>query len=97
MTGPSWELSAGMAIRSRRKATISTSYEWAAAAISEAITRHPFRVGQDGILRGDWQSPRGPSATRPADCQSAPHSGKPQTVLAILRGLGGRVQERQAG
>jgi hypothetical protein len=29
-------------------------------------------VGQDGILRGDWQSPRVPVANRHAACQAAP-------------------------
>jgi hypothetical protein len=34
-----------------------------------------FRVGQDGILRGDCQSPRGPIDNRPAGClpASLPH------------------------
>ena len=31
-------------------------------------------VGPDGIRRGDWQSPRGPIANRPAGCQPAPQS-----------------------
>jgi hypothetical protein len=34
-------------------------------------------VGQDGILRGDCQSPRGPIVNRPAGCLPAnlPHIG----------------------
>jgi hypothetical protein len=37
-----------------------------------------------------------PAGPRGYPCQPAPHSGKPQTVLAILQGRGGRVQVRQA-
>ena len=32
----------------------------------------------------------------PDMAESTSHSGKPQTVMAILRGRGGRVLERQA-
>jgi hypothetical protein len=31
-------------------------------------------VGQDGILRGDWQSPRVPVANRHAAFQAAPQT-----------------------
>jgi hypothetical protein len=34
-------------------------------------------VGQDGILRGDWQSPRGPIANRPADFDAATSAFSP--------------------
>jgi putative selenate reductase len=45
-------------------------------------------VGPDGIRRGDWQSPRGPSATRPADCQSAPQvcEGALLTIYGTIAG-----------
>jgi len=36
------------------------------------VRKGAISVGQDGILRGDWQSPRVPVANRHAACQAAP-------------------------
>jgi len=41
-------------------------------------------VGQDGILRGDWQSPRVPIANRHAGCHTA---NLPHMVLQVRRRL----------
>jgi len=59
-------------------------------------------VGQNGNPRAGWQPVLdGRRVTNPADpgypCKAAPHSGKPQRVVAILRGRGGRVPGRPGG
>src|ERR1039458_8604329 len=41
-------------------------------ASTVTVRKGAIPVGQDGILRGDWQSPRVPVANRHAACQAAP-------------------------
>src|ERR1039458_1602432 len=41
-------------------------------ASTVTVRKGSISVGQDGILRGDWQSPRVPVGNRHAACQAAP-------------------------
>ena len=47
----------------------NTSFGASAANVSKGA----ISVGQEGILRGDWQSPRVPVANRHAACQAVSH------------------------
>jgi len=44
-------------------------------------------VGQDGILRGGWQPPRGPIVNRPAACQAAPQAVAFEDAELLLSAL----------
>jgi len=44
-------------------------------------------VGQDGILRGGWQTPRGPIVNRPAACQAAPQAVAFEDAELLLSAL----------
>jgi hypothetical protein len=52
------------------------------------VRKVAISVGQDGILRGDWKSPRVPVANRHAAYQAAPQKdnfARPQTNIRIAR------------
>jgi hypothetical protein len=59
------------------------------ALLATDIHENPCRssVGQDAILRGDCQSPRGPIDNRPTGCLPAnlPHVGAFDAVSIVVR------------
>src|ERR1035438_6966329 len=71
-------------------------------ASTVTVRKGAISVGQDGILRGDWQSPRVPVANRHAACQAAPQTvfrgqGTSGFNLTHYRpGRRGRSQNRRA-
>jgi hypothetical protein len=52
-----------------RDARFETKSAWQARTVRKGA----IAVGQDGILRGDWQSPRVPVANWHAACQAVAH------------------------
>jgi len=58
--------------------------------------RNPLALAGGGAVGKYWKQTYLAGCQPAAGCHPAPHSGKPQTVLAILRGRGGRIQGRQA-
>ena len=61
---------------------------WVTGSKKHFRSRPGFSVGQDGILRGDCQSPRGPIANRPAGCLPANLPTSPQVFHEIPRAEG---------
>jgi len=55
-----------------RLATLQDFVDFVWEAGTVTVRKGAISVGQDGILRGDWQSPRVPVANRHAACQVAP-------------------------